>query len=192
MTTGPGPPDAETTSPLRGQEKLSSELPVPFEGRITFEAYRRAQWLHLLRLLRRLLLLWAIMGVAFLANLLMTPPDDPGTTMVPILVFAAVVLGLWGLSEASIRRSWRNHKALREPIQGALFDDHFETRSRVGSSDLPWSHFHDSRASKDLLLLYQSNNCLHILSRDLFASDEDWRRARDLVTRIQRRRRRTS
>ena len=60
---------------------------------------------------------------------------------VPALIVLAVAVLFVGLMELSVRRTWKNHKAIRDPVRGALTDDGFEVQSAVGSAKIPWDYF---------------------------------------------------
>lgn len=160
---------------------MPESAPIPYGGPRTFESYRKAQWFHLRRALRTILVLWAVFALVLLIALVTGATRGSLEDAVPILIVFAVITGFLGLMELSIRRSWKSNKAIHEAVQGAFTDECLETQSAIGSSKMPWSYFLKWASSEKVLLLYQADNCVNILTRDLFATEDDWRRALELV-----------
>jgi hypothetical protein len=58
-----------------------------------------------------------------------------------------------------------------------LSDEQITVRFANANSEIRWGAFVKVRYSPDLMLLYQTPVSFNILSRDFFASEDEWQRA---------------
>lgn len=155
---------------------------IPFEGALTYQQFRAGQRLHAGS--RQLSGIFGFFVVVFIvAAIFAFQEGEPLWRPFGLVGFAALFLLLIGLQEWSIRRAWKTHKLAHERMRGALDETSLSVESEYGSARIPWDQLHQWHASSNVLLIYQSNNALHILPRELFGSDEDWNAARELVSR---------
>jgi len=162
---------------------MTTERPIPFEGALTYKQFRAGQRLHGGSQLA-LLGIFCFLAVVFVVSAIFAVVEgEPIWRPLGLLAFAAVFLLLIGLQEWSIRRAWKTHKLAHDRIRGVLDETSLSVEGEVGSARIPWDRLHQWQASSKVLLIYQSNNALHILPRELFGSDEDWAAAQELASR---------
>lgn len=162
---------------------MTTDRAIPFEGALTYQQFRTGQRLHA----GSRLALWAMFGflatIAIIDGVFAFQGDEALWRPLALVGFAAVFLLVIGFQEWSIRRAWKTHKLAHDRIRGVLDETSLSVEGEVGSARIPWDRLHQWQASSKVLLIYQSNNALHILPRELFGSDEDWAAVRELASR---------
>jgi hypothetical protein len=153
--------------------------PIELEGLISAEDYVRAQRLHHrsgFAWVIRIVLVVMILGIA---GLLAVNGAFLGATAVAsvLLLFAVAP---W-VDPWRWRRMYRRQPGLHEPVRGELGDEGIGYRSPFGEGLLPWRFVVKARMDDRTILVYQAPNLFNLLPRGLFASDDEWRRARELV-----------
>lgn len=162
---------------------MEPDRKITFEGAITFEQYRRGMSLHHGRLFRGLT--WTVVAVLVgLALLVATAGlllgESPGLPL-GIMGFAGFFVLMLALFDWSLRRAWKTHKLLGEPVRGSFSDEGFAMESELGKGLIPWDRFYQWSGSPEALLVYQSTRLFHILPREFFDTDADWNSAHALV-----------
>lgn len=159
--------------------------PIPFEGSLSFPAYRRGRRLAMRPVTRALTWTIVAMGALGLFGLVVTLAL-PGVAFDPLILLApAGLLAYLGLGhllvEHRIRASWRDDEALREPFSGILSADAFEATSSRGTATIPWTRFERWCADDEVLVLFRSRRSFTLLARELFETESHWQAARDLI-----------
>lgn len=153
---------------------------IRFAGRLDEALYRRAQRLAL----RGVLPLWIVYALVGLALAVGATLFVLGGLLVAgALAFSLGLLGALVLTlyEVLARRGWTTHRLARDPFEGSLDEDALRIQSPHGRAEVPWDHFYQWKAGRQLLLVYQSSQLFHILVPGFFATPEDWQAARALV-----------
>jgi len=101
--------------------------------------------------------------------------------------FILLSLGLMSIPvlHAYQKWKWRYHYKrspyLSEPLKGSVTKNGIITEVPSGKSETPWPNFIKFKSTEDLMLLYIAPNAFKTLSKEFFASSEDWEKARQLV-----------
>ena len=161
-----------------GRRKIGMFLsPVEFRGSLNESTYVRA-----LRLAGAspLLLGYILVGGGIAAAFAYSKLDRPISWSVPLLM---LLLGAYVLFAPTLtaRRALRTGSILRTPFSGHADESAFVTESVHGRATLPWETFYRAALSSDMILLHTSAQLFRILSRDFFASEDDWTRLSELV-----------
>ncbi len=148
---------------------------VEFGGRYTYAQVRAARgpvsglrkpffWMGIVVLL--------VLGAGLLP-VLMAPGPDGKRPLWPVAVPAAVAL-LYVVRRISDRRAFETSKGKDEEVRGSADARGLELRSAGATMRTEWSGFVKVLASKDTVLLYNSDRSAVFFPRAFFASDEDW------------------
>ncbi len=168
------------------REIPTPETPIKLSGKIEEADYVSAMWLHLrprpvLAVLGGIVVALAVIagGVA-IAGWLRGARSIVDDMMVPFVALAVVLYGF--LFNWRFRRSYRNYKAIQEPVEMELSETQFHGQSIHGETRLPWEIFQKYKENKRCFLLYQTAGLFHILPKQLFESDSDIDRARGMLS----------
>ena len=105
-------------------------------------------------------------------------------TFLPLLLalpmLAGVVYLFWIYPTRQVRR-FAESPLCRGPVTGVVMDDTLVLRSGGAEATLRWDTLVGYKMSDDIVLLYENKTAAQLVSRSLFASDEDWQRFRDHV-----------
>jgi len=94
-------------------------------------------------------------------------------TLASLYVPMMLILQLWKWRRRFVRSPY-----LREPLSGVVSPEIFIARGSTGTTEMPWSRFVKIKDAGDFILLYPSPYQFNILSREFFASEEQWQAAR--------------
>ena len=135
------------------------------EGIIQESDYVRSQYLHI-----RPRPIFAVVGAPILALFAWAFVESHSWVMGGV----AAYLALWLLVFIPWRakRSYKQYKALSEPVSVEVRDDGLFFKGENGEGLVPWSHVVKWRKSKRLLLLYPASNIFHLVPSHFFQSDE--------------------
>jgi hypothetical protein len=147
---------------------------VLIQGVITERDYVRAQYLHLSRAR-------AFVGIGFsiVAAYLWA------TYLEPLWIGFLFPLFLISLYAVVVpfrsRRTFRQYKALSEPVSIEKRADGLYFKRQHGEGLLPWSHIVKWRRNETLVLLYPANNVFHMVPGHFFPSESDFEAFKALV-----------
>ncbi len=96
--------------------------------------------------------------------------------------FAVLYLGIYFFVVIPWRtnRSYRQNRFLDHKDEYRIDETGIHTKSDLGTSDMPWDHFHKWKESKRLLLLYPTDTMYLLFPRRLFDA-EGWEAFRTLA-----------
>jgi hypothetical protein len=154
---------------------------IPFRGVIARDVYFRAQRLNS----NNAIWLIRLAAIAFMSIIAISAYSNGD------YAFATTLAGLAAVYIPIILavRTWRFGRIydqspyLHAQYHGKLTEANFHIEGPLGTSDIPWNKLVKVRANDDLLLLYIGPNIFHVLTRDFFASDVEWKEARALAMR---------
>ncbi len=162
-------------------------MTIKLSGKIVEADYVSAMWLHLrprpvLAVLGGIVIVLAVIAGGFaVAGWLRGTRSVIDASLVPFVAAAFVLYGF--LFNWRFRRSYRNYKAIQEPVEMELSETQFHGQSIHGEARLPWELFRKYKENKRCFLLYQTAGLFHILPRQLFESESDVDRTRELLAR---------
>lgn len=153
--------------------------PIEFAGVISMEDFVRAQRLHY-----RSTFVWGVRItlaaiVAAIAGVLAVGGPWLGAAVFVATILLLVALVPW-TNRWAWRRMYRRQPGLHERLEGVLGEDGIRYRGTL-EGFVPWRLFVRARMDHRTILVYQAPNLFNLLQRSLFQSDEDWRRAQELV-----------
>ena len=166
---------------------MADQTAIKVTGRIEEADYVRAQWLHL-----RPRPIMAVFGVLFVAMLIVggafqimgwVQGENPASDALMLPFLASVLLLYFAFLSWRFRRSYRNYKAIKVPIDIEISETELHGKSVHGEARLPWDLFRKFKENKHLFLLYQSDGLFHMLPKRLFSGEADVQRARDIFLR---------
>ena len=155
---------------------------IAIEQRITREDYRRAAFLHLRPRpafgLAGLLLL-SLSAFCLVLQLRAPLPWKPSTLiMLSCMLYLAVFFFV--IIPRRINRAYSQNRFLDHSARCRIDESGLHTQSDLGSSDIPWDHFHKWKENKRLVLLYPTDTMYFIFPRRLFDA-EGWEELRTLA-----------
>jgi hypothetical protein len=114
-------------------------------------------------------------------------PLEPGllfAMFLPVLISLPIVAGVVYLSwfypsRQALRMA--DTPLCRGPVTGAAMDDTLVVRSGAAEATIRWDALVRYKMSDGVVLLYENSTTAQLVSRSLFASDEDWECFRDHV-----------
>lgn len=153
--------------------------PIEFEGVISMEDFVRAQRMHF-----RSTFVWGVRITLAAVVAAIAVGLAGGDVWIGAAVFLTTILLLVALVPWTNgwvwRRMYRRQPGLHERLEGFLGEEGIRYRGALEGA-VPWRMFVRARMDDRTLLIYQAPNLFNLLPRRLFRSDEDWRRARELV-----------
>jgi len=96
-------------------------------------------------------------------------------------VAAYLVLWLFVFIPWRAKRSYKQYKALSEPVSVEVRDDGLFFKRENGEGLLPWSHIVKWRQNKKLLLLYPTNNVFHLIPHHFFSTPEAFSAFKEVI-----------
>ncbi len=124
-------------------------------------------------------LILALFLLAFVLNMCSPEPWERSTfVMVGVLVYLGIyffVMIPWRANKSFRQNRFLDHKA-----ECKIDETGLHTQSDLGTSDIPWDHFHKWKESKRLLLLYPTDTMYFIFPRRQFDA-EGWEELRRLA-----------
>ncbi len=140
-------------------------------GQLREADYIAAQWLHL-----RPRRTFAVLGVLILCMALWALWVSRSWVLLTCLGYLVV----WVLYiPFTAKRSFRQHKALSEPVEMQVRSDGLFFKRENGEGLIPWSHITKWRWNKRLVLLYPTSNLFHMIPSHFFETEEMFRSFRD-------------
>lgn len=135
------------------------------EGKVRESDYICSQYLHL-----RPHPLLAVLGLLMLALFVWVLIVSPSWVMAGVTAYIV----LWPLVFIPWRakRTFKQYKALSEPVSVEVRDDGLFFRRNSGEGLVPWSHIVKWRKSNRLILLYPASNIFHLIPSHFFSSSE--------------------
>lgn len=136
----------------------------PIQGCIKEADYVAAQWLHI-----KPRPVFAVVGILLLvlaAALLIHKLD-----WTLIVALSILVGSLFIARPYQARRTFRQYKALAEPMSIEVRDDGLYFRRETGEGLVPWSHIRKWRRDSKLLLLYPASSLFYLIPSHLFEND---------------------
>jgi hypothetical protein len=178
---------------LQGVDSAKDERPavlleegeIPFQGQLRRRSYVAAQYLHNRGQRLRGLLLAVLVGLVWLGQV----SSAQGVPWAAHLAMAALVLVMlppwWGpLLRAAV--AWKTVPDAMRHVAGGASEAGLRTQRGAVETLLRWRLFRRLKARGGLALLYDGAGRFTLISRDFFASDQDWDRflalARERIT----------
>jgi hypothetical protein len=124
-------------------------------------------------LFTRLVPVWGVcLLVAGVIWIFLGPKQDP-TTLIPAVI--GIVLGMFGLFgwELLIKQAFRRDTRLQQPFEAIVSDNGIDVSSPTSSGQFKWSAFTRYVETKNLFLVYQSQNAFNIFPKRAFPSGEE-------------------
>lgn len=148
---------------------------IEAEGELTERDYMKAQWLHLKP---RRPLLYVGYGLLFLigiaAALAVGSSASVGDTTPAIGFFAVlglfVILVLW--QWLAYRRAYRSQRTLSGTQRLLFSESGIRGAFAYGAGETEWGAFIKWRESRDLFIIYQASNLMHIIPKRWFAGEQ--------------------
>jgi hypothetical protein len=177
------PEDGAGNMPLL-ETRIDEAAALVAEGALAERDYREAQKLHgrerryVSYAALALLAIFAATGAGEIAADGLGP--DGYIMLGAAFCFA---LALFVLPPLSSRRTWKNARALREPMKRLITPSVMQTITPTSNVMLRWSVFLKYRANADLVLLYLTEHprMFLVVPRRMFRDDDQWRRFVALV-----------
>lgn len=135
------------------------------EGVIRESDYVRSQYLHI-----RPRPVFAVIGALILTLFAWALIVSPSWVMSGVAAY--LVLWLLVFIPWRAKKSYRQYKALSEPVSVEVRDDGLFFKRENGEGLVPWSHIVKWRQGKKLLLLYPTSNIFHLVPSHFFQSHE--------------------
>ena len=154
---------------------------IPFSGVISRDVYIKAQ---LLNSSKNIWLFRLVLAVA--AVIVAVSAYSNGDYVFSVIIAGFGILYIpviFAIRKWHIVRTYEKSPYLHEQSRGVLSETQFYVEAPLGTCAIPWRNIIKVRANNDLLLLYPGPNIFYILTREFFASDSDWMKARELVMR---------
>jgi YcxB-like protein len=160
----------------------STVVGITVSIRITANDYLKASYLHLRP--RPFLMFLALFVLALVLFVILVSVKS-GQVVMPIaagclLLFYALWLGV--LLPTQARRVYGQSKLLQEPYEVLINEDGFETKSPYGGGKIPWNMFHKWKENRRMILVYQSELLFHMFPKRCFASESDFDKLREFLT----------
>jgi hypothetical protein len=161
----------------------NDDTSVTFAGAVTPEMRARA-----LRSLRRATLGTLSAGVILGAGLLifaaamgLSESSPPWRDLSLLLIVEAAFASLYWQLRRAASRLFRDGVAQSAAATGRADEETFELKTDLGLARYPWKVFYKSLLTSSEVLLYQAPQQAVLVPRELFASDDDWRRFAELI-----------
>ena len=139
-------------------------------GQLNEEDYVAAQFLHM-----RPSLPYAITGVLLLVIMLVVCAlDHSKESLIALAALAFFALMLFVYTPYRARRTFREYKALSEPVTYEIRDDGLYARREHGEGLVPWADLVKSKKNQKLILLYPARNIFYMLPQRLFGDAEQF------------------
>jgi len=151
-------------------------MDIQFEGRLSYQLFRKAQKEAGSSLGNTDVLIGALVGFGALG--LFVPVVAPLVICLGILTVALIAWTEW-----SIWRLWKADEMIRDPFEGTLSDWGLKWASSSESHDVSWDRLSRQVNSSRILMLFESKDFFHLLAPPFFLNIEEWRAARRLARR---------
>jgi len=149
---------------------------IQYQGSISWKNFAKAQRIHVKSQWFRMMLFPAIFTpliwiqqvpvlTKVLASLL-------ALSFVPVMMAFQMIAANW---------SYKRSPYLQEPIKGFVSDELLRTENGLGTSEMEWKMFTKHIETNDCILLYSSPQGFNFLTKEFFASENDWNEARKIV-----------
>lgn len=135
------------------------------QGRCKESDYMSAQFLHL-----RPRPAFAVVGILLLGLAVWALFDSRSLILLGCLIFLVAICAFYIPFKA--KRTFRQYKALSEPIVMEVREDGLFFKRQNGEGLVPWSHIIKWRSSKTLVLLYPADNLFYIVPSHFFDAPE--------------------
>jgi hypothetical protein len=150
---------------------------IEYSGLITLKEYQQVFALHYKN---PLILFFKIISILSLPGLfiflLLKGGAGDVTSYFLYLLPVFLLFGFVWLTPLQVTRSYLNPRNFfNQPLHGSIDSENgFSIVTSLSTGSMGWNGFVGYRHKDNLILLYQNKNCFNILTRNLFASDEDW------------------
>ncbi|MDQ6786176.1 MAG: YcxB family protein [Acidobacteriota bacterium] len=152
------------------------ENTIQYQGSISWKNFAKAQMIHIKSQWLRMMLFPAIFTpiiwfqqVSILTKILATLL---ALSFVPLMMAFQMIAAYW---------SYKHSPYLQKPIKGFVSDDLLRTENGLGTSEMEWKMFTKHKETDDCILLYSSPQGFNLLTKEFFASENDWNKAREIV-----------
>jgi hypothetical protein len=171
---------------------------IPLEGEFTEQEFKEAisllslpGWFQLVRIaitlafaVPTLYILFTSIQVVASGRVPMEPVPLFGMflpVLIALPITAGVVYLFWIYPWRLARRRITEVPLCRGTITGVAMEETLLLRSGVSEATVRWDALVGYKMSDGVVALYEDKTTAQLVSRSLFASDEDWRRFRDHV-----------
>jgi hypothetical protein len=147
---------------------------VSYSGAISWRVFWRAQFSHAKRR-GWIILFFPVYMAVFMGFFFGDSISDYITVFLTFLWMIPFFIGLW-----VFQWWWMFTKTpqFKTPISGTVSSAGFTAIAPTGRTDMTWPQFARVTDAGNSLLLYMTPYMFQILSREFFASDQDWEMAR--------------
>jgi hypothetical protein len=148
-------------------------MSVNYQGRITASDVRRAMFLNYpayVKWINGVLIAVVLLGVLYAV----LTGSLSGTTGLGIFFVVALLAMPFFQPFLDARSVHRKGNIYYNPIQGTVDERGLSLDNGQVKTDFLWVNYTSYREAPGIVLLYQGRNCVNILTRPLFASQEDW------------------
>lgn len=151
---------------------------IEFSVLISLNDYKQAFNLHYKNPFIVFLKAVSILAIPGLIIFLLLKGNEVGESFDYVLYLFPIFLifGFVWLLPLQATRSYLNPRNIfNQPMHGSIdAENGFTIVTALSTVSIGWNAFIGYRHNGNLILLYQNNNCFNILTRNLFASEEEW------------------
>jgi hypothetical protein len=152
------------------------ESTIQYQGSISWKNFAKAQRIHMKSQWIGLMLFPAIF-----APLIWIQQVSVLTKILASLLALLFVPFMMAFQMIAAYRSYKRSPYLQEPIKGFVSDEFLRTENGLGTSEMEWKMFTKHIVTNDCILLYSSPQGFNFLTKEFFASENDWNEARKIV-----------
>lgn len=176
---------------------------MQLEYRLTLKDYQEANQTHFQKMRRLSYIFCWLLSIFFgvigllsvIASILLLTGmisdnnlEEPISTLINGCVFLAVAIfvnpTLNLLQRYLIYRNWKSNPSIREPVNIEVTEEGIDFEGATFKSAIKWQIYTNFLESKNLFMLYQSNNLFNMIPKRAFSSNEQINQFRDLIGRM--------
>ena len=164
---------------------------MQLEYRLNLKDYQEANQTHFQKMQRlSYIFCWAVSVVFSVIGLLIVVDSIllktgiglniiNGCLFLALGIFLNPALNL--LQRYMIYKNWKSNPSIREPVNLEVSEEGINSQGATFQSAIKWQIFTKFLESKNLFILYQSNNLFNMIPKRAFSSDEQIEQFRDLL-----------
>jgi len=153
-------------------------MQINYQGQVYKPDFAKAIKLHNGRIVLVQKIIFGLFMFLFTISILIGIIYSPGSLPLPYVIAMFIPLVFltlpWWNEYMQINMYQSSANIYKEEISGIIDEKGFTINSVKMKVNYLWDAIIKIQKTDDIVLLYQSKNCFNILTRSLFASEEEW------------------